>query len=274
MAIRRRAICVSKTSTFASEAHVALGADDGQRDGPRGSSADAERGLAAVLAVLQTLRAWDRLQSDGERLLSALAGALGLEAGALWLPQEYELVARAIWTAPGIDRGPLASAVRALRFRPGVGLPGRAWRRREPIHRAAAAAADGDPREGCLPGDLHASLAIPAVAAGEVLAVLELYSASPVELTECLTQVSTALGDELGSFFARRRGELKPSPLTKREHEVLVLAAAGLTVGEICERLTISPSTAKTHLEHIYAKLDVSNRTSAVAHALRVGLIQ
>lgn len=240
-----------------------------------GSAADAERGLAAVLAVLQTLRAWDCFEQGGERLLSDLASALELEAGALWLPHEDELVARAIWTAPGINREPLESAVRALRFRPGVGLPGRAWLRREPISRAAAAAADGGPRERhCLPGDLHASLAIPAVVAGEVLAVLELYSASPVELTERLTQVLTALGDELGSFFAHRRGELKPSPLTKREHDVLALAAVGLTVGKICERLTISPSTVKTHLEHIYAKLEVSNRTSAVAYALRVGLIQ
>jgi DNA-binding CsgD family transcriptional regulator len=253
-----------------------LGAHDAQREGQRGRSADAERGLAAVLAVMRTLRAWDCFEQGAERLLSDLAGALDLEAGALWLPHEDELVANTIWTAPGINRGPLESAVRALRFRPGVGLPGRAWLRREPIYRAAAAAAaDGGPRERhCLPGDLHASLAIPAMAAGEVLAVLELYSASPVELTELLTQVLTALGDELGSFFAHRRGELRPSPLTKREHEVLALAAVGLTTGKICARLAISPSTAKTHLEHIYAKLEVSNRTSAVAYALRVGLIQ
>ena len=94
------------------------------------------------------------------------------------------------------------------------------------------------------------------------------------QLTGRLTHVLTALGHELGSFFARRRGELKPSPLTKREHEVLALADAGLAVGTICERLTISRSTVKTHFEHIYAKLEVSNRTSAVAHALRGGLIQ
>jgi two-component system nitrate/nitrite response regulator NarL len=36
----------------------------------------------------------------------------------------------------------------------------------------------------------------------------------------------------------------------------------------------ISPSTVKTHLEHIYGRLGVSGRTSAVAYALRVGLIQ
>jgi DNA-binding CsgD family transcriptional regulator len=264
---------MSRTVTFACEAHVPFGAH-AQREGQRGSSADAERGLAVVLAVLRTLRAWDCFEQGGERLLGDLANALELEAGALWLPHEGELVAHAIWTAPGINRGPFESAVRALRFRPGVGLPGRAWLRREPSYRAAAAA-DGGPRgRHCLPGDLHASLAIPASAASEVLAVLELYGSSPVELTERLTQVLTALGDELGSFFARRRGELKPSPLTRREHEVLALAAVGLTVDKICERLTISPSTAKTHLEHIYAKLEVSNRTSAVAYALRAGLIQ
>ena len=243
-------------------------------EGERSSSADAERGLAAVLAVLEVLRAWDCFEQGGERLLSDLASALELEAGALWLPHEDELVARTIWTAPWINRGTLESAVRALRFRWGVGLPGRAWLRREPIYRAAAAADCGLQERHGVPGGLRASLAIPALAAGEVLAVLELYSASPLEPTERLTRVFAALGDAVGSFFAHRRGELKPSPLTQREHEVLALAAVGLTVGEICERLTISPSTAKTHLEHIYAKLEVSNRTSAVAYALRVGLIQ
>jgi non-specific serine/threonine protein kinase len=38
------------------------------------------------------------------------------------------------------------------------------------------------------------------------------------------------------------------------------LAADGLTLREICERLSVSPGTAKTHLTHVYAKLGVNNR--------------
>jgi two-component system nitrate/nitrite response regulator NarL len=42
----------------------------------------------------------------------------------------------------------------------------------------------------------------------------------------------------------------------------------------IAQRLAVSPSTIKTHFENIYDKWHVSNRASAVARALRQGLIQ
>jgi two-component system nitrate/nitrite response regulator NarL len=42
----------------------------------------------------------------------------------------------------------------------------------------------------------------------------------------------------------------------------------------IAQKLKLSPSTVKTHFENIYAKWDVSDRASAVANALRQGLIQ
>jgi DNA-binding NarL/FixJ family response regulator len=49
--------------------------------------------------------------------------------------------------------------------------------------------------------------------------------------------------------------------------------AQGLNGRNIAERLAISRATVKTHREHISAKLGVSDRTSAVAYALRGGLI-
>jgi DNA-binding CsgD family transcriptional regulator len=51
--------------------------------------------------------------------------------------------------------------------------------------------------------------------------------------------------------------------LTTREAEVLELVAAGLTNAEIAERLWISPGTVKKHLDNVYAKLGVANRTAA-----------
>ena len=42
----------------------------------------------------------------------------------------------------------------------------------------------------------------------------------------------------------------------------------------IAQQLSLSPSTVKTHFENIYAKWDVSDRASAVAKALREGLIE
>src|SRR5438094_473841 len=66
----------------------------------------------------------------------------------------------------------------------------------------------------------------------------------------------------------------KAETLTAREVEVLQLLAFGHTNKDIAEQLYISPDTVKTHLEHIFEKLGTSDRTAAVAEALRRRLIE
>lgn len=56
-------------------------------------------------------------------------------------------------------------------------------------------------------------------------------------------------------------------PLSERELELLQLVATGLSNREIGDRLVITPGTVKKHLEHIYSKLNVHNRTAAIARA-------
>jgi LuxR family maltose regulon positive regulatory protein len=62
-------------------------------------------------------------------------------------------------------------------------------------------------------------------------------------------------------------------PLTERELEVLRLIAGGLSNREIARELVVAVSTVKTHINHIYGKLDVKNRTQAVARARTLGLL-
>jgi DNA-binding NarL/FixJ family response regulator len=64
------------------------------------------------------------------------------------------------------------------------------------------------------------------------------------------------------------------SPLTPRELEVLQLLAEGLTNQEIGGRLDLSARTIKTHVQNLLAKLDVPDRTGAVARGFRMGLIR
>jgi len=65
---------------------------------------------------------------------------------------------------------------------------------------------------------------------------------------------------------------LPPTPgldLTEREREVLALMIEGLNNTQIAVRLTVSPSTNKSHVSHILSKLVVASRTEAVTLALR-----
>ena len=61
--------------------------------------------------------------------------------------------------------------------------------------------------------------------------------------------------------------------LTEREREVLALMVEGLNNTQIAGRLSVSPSTIKSHVSNILSKLGVSSRTEAVTLALRHGLV-
>jgi HD-GYP domain-containing protein (c-di-GMP phosphodiesterase class II) len=74
-----------------------------------------------------------------------------------------------------------------------------------------------------------------------------------------------------GHRVARRREG--PGGLTPREVDVLRLAARGLSSKEIAAKLVISPKTARNHIEHIYAKIGVSNRAGASLFAVQQGLL-
>ncbi len=65
----------------------------------------------------------------------------------------------------------------------------------------------------------------------------------------------------------------RPGGLTAREVEVLGLLARGHTTRQIARTLAVTPKTAANHVEHIYAKIDVSSRAAATLYATRHGLV-
>jgi two-component system nitrate/nitrite response regulator NarL len=77
----------------------------------------------------------------------------------------------------------------------------------------------------------------------------------------------------LVSEIRLRKQDDRPA-LTKREQEILHLIAAGKSLPEIAEQLYLGLTTVKTHVQHLYEKLGVSDRAAAVATGMRRGLIE
>jgi DNA-binding NarL/FixJ family response regulator len=85
--------------------------------------------------------------------------------------------------------------------------------------------------------------------------------------------VVAAFTDPAGGHERTRSGEpALPDELTPREAEVLRLIAQGLTNNEIAERLVVSPTTVKSHINHLFTKAGIRDRAQAINYAYRTGI--
>ena len=126
---------------------------------------------------------------------------------------------------------------------------------------------------------LDAKTVYDAVAAGaKAYLSKEADSAEIVDAIAAAARGETILGPEVQTGLAeqirfREENDARPR-LSDREHEVLRLIAQGLSAPEIGERIHLSTATVKTHLQHLYEKLGVSERAAAVAEGMRRGLVE
>jgi PAS domain S-box-containing protein len=234
----------------------------------------AQREIAAHIAVAEALAQWSESETSFRELLRNLTTALGFTRGILWVPSgPAELRPLVGWDDE--DPEALRSETAGTRLRQGYGLVGRAWLYREPLAIQAISQEAGDAfRDQARQHSLQGAVAIPLTSGTEVLGVIGLAGQEHLELTDRLRATFAGIGHEIGAFLARRRVDLGRPPLSARELELLTLASDGLSGPQIAARLHLSPSTVKTHFEHIYAKYQVPDRVAAVAKALREGLIQ
>jgi DNA-binding CsgD family transcriptional regulator len=233
----------------------------------------AEREIAAHVAVTASLSRWEDFEHDAEHLIAELGTAMGFSLGVMWLPDAGVLTPRATWFPP--DSQANAQEVGPRRLSPGEGLAGLAWKLKEPVTVSSAPIEASEWFRSAAPRHrLQGAVAIPLIGSGDVLAVICLAGPEGLELTERLRATLTGIGQEIGAFLDRRLGELSEAVLSSRELEILRMAAAGLSGPDIATRLGVSPATVKTHFENIYGKYRVPDRVSAVAKAMRAGLIR
>jgi DNA-binding NarL/FixJ family response regulator len=103
-----------------------------------------------------------------------------------------------------------------------------------------------------------------------------LKDAPPEELIAAVRAAAageSALAPEIADRLTSRERASEPG-LSLREAEVLGLVAAGKSNRDIGHELFLSEATVKSHLVHIFTKLGVSSRTSAVAKARATGAIR
>ena len=169
--------------------------------------------LALQVTVSRLLAGMVEPEDMLARLLAAVGGGLGFQAGFFWdvSHRERQLTATASWSAPGLDAGALIDRTMSLTLDRGDDLPGRAWEEGEilsapPEGRAAAAREAG----------LVWALAIPARLGRRVLGVIELYAARPLEAGDELIDSAAAIGQQAGQYLRRRRAE---AALRDREEE-------------------------------------------------------
>ena len=230
--------------------------------------------------IISSVVAWTASAADlplneaAQLLLDRLLPPSDGLAASFWAPREGLLHCHATAGTGVVDTAALDRACGQVELPPGAGLPGRAWqaaavsflRPGEKNDHVRARAMEG--------ADLHGGVAFPAISPAGVVAVIELLFREPFEPTSQGRVALRACGVLIGEFLSHRRGELETTSLTKRELEILQLASDGLTGPKIAEHLVISPATVKSHFEHIYPKLSVTDRSAAVAEAFRLGLIR
>ena len=118
-------------------------------------------------------------------------------------------------------------------------------------------------------GDVEIQRALEAGARGYLLK-----SMPPKELLDGIRQVHAGKKRIPPEIVAQLAEHLSDETLTTREVEVLRQVAGGNRNRDIAEHLFISEETVKVHVKHVMDKLGASDRTEAVAIAIRRGIIQ
>ena len=181
----------------------------------------------------------DRITVVGE----AADGEGGLEVAAR---EDPDVVVTDLRLGDGLDGVGLTRALRSGRGAPAV-LVLTTYDTDRDIVRAVEAGASGYLLKDAAPADIVG--AVVRAAGGE-------------------TVLAPALAQRVVARMSRPRPEL-----SAREVEIVAAVARGLGNGEIARTLVISEATVKTHLVHVFTKLDVDSRTAAVARAREEGLI-
>lgn len=199
----------------------------------------AQRHLSAQYEVARVLNRAESLDAAAPELLAALGRELGFGAATLWRVDEHDRVLRCAgaWCEPA---GPciafLAQSPR-LTLTPGMGLPGAAWQKAEPIWSDDLR---HDPlflrEQAALEAGLSVGGAVPIAVAGTVVGVLDVFGRNGEQLDAALTDTLSTLAGQIGQFFERTAQRQRIVRLTR---VYAVLSGINAAIVRIHDRLAL-----------------------------------
>ncbi len=167
-----------------------------------------EQRLAAEFAATRVLAEADSLSEAIPQILAIVGQRLDCDFSAFWRVDQATHDSRSVtlWQSPQASLAGFAELTQKTAVGSGIGLPGRVWASRKGAWAAELGDDSYDPRWGAAAADgLRSGFAVPILARGDCVGVLELYSRAYREVDPDLLEMMTNLGSQIGQFMERHK---------------------------------------------------------------------
>ena len=167
-----------------------------------------EQSLAVQYEIARAVASSDTLAEATRTILGTICEALGWEHGALWYVDVKTNCLRCVatWHTPERSFDAFEEASLRSTFSPGVGLPGRVWKTRQPAWIRDVVQDSNFPRASAAEqAGLHGAFGFPILYGAEILGVMEFFSRETRQPDEELLKMMAGAGNQIGAMIERRR---------------------------------------------------------------------
>ncbi|MGH7899527.1 MAG: PAS domain-containing protein, partial [Candidatus Binatia bacterium] len=161
-------------------------------------------------SVTRALAEAETVSEAAARVVQSICECLNWQVGAFWQLDHASVRLRCVnlWHTPSIAIPEFAAASRRIAFSPGIGFPGRVWQRGQPGWIEDVAEGDDFSRAPmAIREGLHGALGFPIALGGEVLGVMEFFTAEILPRDDDLLDLVGAFGNQIGQFIERKHAE-------------------------------------------------------------------
>jgi PAS domain S-box-containing protein len=169
----------------------------------------AER-LSAQYAVTRAMAEAASLEEAAPRILQGLCESLDWDLGVFWKLDRPAQVLRCveIWNKPGMEKPQFESMTRRFEFRPGIGLPGRIWKSRQPVWIKDVVTDSNFPRFASAGEEgIHAAFGFLIEIAGEITGAVEFFSHEMRSPDPQLLKMVESLSVQIAQFVERKQAQ-------------------------------------------------------------------